>query len=318
MWGNLRGWLISAAMLVVYAAVLGWILSASARVTPTTDFIDSPAMQPLAMDGLTAPAPGVSLRDCDGASLVREAIEHFRSARGEYDDSSSPRAPRGIELLIEASGCARMDLFASAPQQAVAYGPSPALRDLRGLGEAILRRGLVAQTQGRGDEARRCLTASMSLGQRLIAERVCWAELDLGLMLVGDAAIQLARLSESEGDAAAAGRLRQLDAQRRALVESQVVPMRKVLHSVDGVAVGRHVGDIMHVAQHSPDRMWRVEAILATGRLRYFVGVGGMRGDQVAADRLVARVANDPDPLVAAAARAASELSLEQYRSLSQ
>ena len=61
--------------------------------------------------------------------------------------------------------------------------------------------------------------------------------------------------------------------------------------------------------------MWRVEAILALGRVRFFSGISRSAADQRAALAGVKRIAaDDPDPIVRAAAEAARDLTAEQYR----
>jgi hypothetical protein len=76
------------------------------------------------------------------------------------------------------------------------------------------------------------------------------------------------------------------------------------------------VGDVFYLAQHAQERMWRVEAILALGRMKYFVGEGGRRGDQRGATRHLKQHALDKDPVIRAAAKAALELTREQMRTL--
>jgi hypothetical protein len=317
MWGNLRGWIISAVMVALYAAVMSYIVSAAGRVTVVTTFISDVGRGAAPILSI-APASAVSLptRSCDAAVQVRAAIDHHRTRPGEYENSSSREEPRGIALLIEAAGCSSMDLFASQPAELIQYGGSPALEELRGLGDAMLRRGLVAQTQGRADDARGYFQAAFALGEKLYRERVRFSELDLGLKLMGDAAVQMARLAESTGDSPRAAQLRQFDDARRTLIEGQIMPMRQVLHSVDAQTIGQHVGDILYLAEHAEDRMWRVEAIMASGRLRYFVGAGGTRGDQLAAGRLLRSLSDEADPAISTAARAAAGLTLEEYRML--
>jgi hypothetical protein len=59
--------------------------------------------------------------------------------------------------------------------------------------------------------------------------------------------------------------------------------------------------------------MFRVEAILKIGRYRFDAA---RKGDQLAAPRVLRRLADDPDPVIQAAANAALALTLEQYRTI--
>ena len=73
---------------------------------------------------------------------------------------------------------------------------------------------------------------------------------------------------------------------------------------------------MFYLAENGSERMWRVEAILALGRMQYFVGAGGRRGDQRGATRQLKQHALDKDPVIRAAAKAALELTREQMRTL--
>jgi hypothetical protein len=77
--------------------------------------------------------------------------------------------------------------------------------------------------------------------------------------------------------------------------------------------VGRHGGDILALARNSPEPMWRGEAILSLGRMKYNTP---RRGDQNAARREVKQWLNDPNPSVRTAAAEADNLTLEKYRTL--
>jgi len=94
----------------------------------------------------------------------------------------------------------------------------------------------------------------------------------------------------------------------------RILPMLKVLQAIDANVIGQHAGDIIYFARHCRERMYRVEAILAMGRLRYFVGENGRIGNQRGAMTELKKLADDPDPVVRRAANEAKDLTLEQYR----
>jgi len=59
----------------------------------------------------------------------------------------------------------------------------------------------------------------------------------------------------------------------------------------------------------------RARALLALGRVRFLAGEGGTAATQRAATRVVTDLAaNDPDPVIRAAAAAARDLTVEQHR----
>jgi hypothetical protein len=63
------------------------------------------------------------------------------------------------------------------------------------------------------------------------------------------------------------------------------------------------------------ERMWRIESTLKLGRFKFHVGgqQHGRLADQTLAPTRLAALQNDPDPYVAAAARAAANLTQAEY-----
>ena len=93
--------------------------------------------------------------------------------------------------------------------------------------------------------------------------------------------------------------------------------MLKVISSIDQNVIRQHTGDIFEIANRSQERMWRVEAILKLGRMKFDVGGNrGRFGDQAGAKRYLKSRVSDPDPFIKTAAKAAKDLTIEQYRSM--
>ena len=74
-------------------------------------------------------------------------------------------------------------------------------------------------------------------------------------------------------------------------------PYAKVT-SLGGADVRRHAGGVFELAMHNPDRMWRTEALLKVGRMKF--EKGGTASDQIWAALLSLE---DGDELVAAATK---------------
>jgi hypothetical protein len=92
----------------------------------------------------------------------------------------------------------------------------------------------------------------------------------------------------------------------------EIVPMWTIIGAIDPKRIAEHSGDVFAIAKDSQERMWRVEAILQLGRLRYNAASGA---DQRAANRMLKKMAeNETDPIIRAAAKAAAELTIEKYR----
>jgi hypothetical protein len=98
-------------------------------------------------------------------------------------------------------------------------------------------------------------------------------------------------------------------------MREQIDPVVAFVRSIDARVVGTRTGDVFELARRSGERMWRVEAVMALGRVRYFAGTSDSAADQRAAYALVKKLAeNDPDPVVRTAAAASRDLTIEQYR----
>ena len=312
--GNLQGWILSAVIAVAGGTAL-WRFSQPPRVSePSGVFpnllskvalpIDPKSVSPVQMNG-----------DCDAGEKYRAAINEFAANRPRYDkwhsDAKSAAAakPKAVELLVEASDCGRMNLFRRTPEQVVNYdAESEPLEAIERLGAMAVQRGMLLRKDN-PDEARRYLAAAFSLGYHLYSERLAWREFTAGVNLMTDSSKYLA---EIEPDA---GRARSITLFAEAADKYKLDQLRLygVISTTDGTILARHGGDAYALARSSPDLMWRTTAILAVGRMKYNTP---NRGDQLAAPRELKGWMTDPEPAARAAAVAASNLTLEQYRML--
>jgi len=74
-----------------------------------------------------------------------------------------------------------------------------------------------------------------------------------------------------------------------------------------------HPGDVFNIVENDKDRAWRVQAVLAMGMLRY---TASGRGDKKYNTGLLEEFTRDKDPLLAAAAKAARELTEPEFNLL--
>ena len=314
MFGNLVGWILSAVIAVAGAGGL-WALSQPPRVSsPSGAFpallskvalpTDPRSVAPLAMNG-----------DCDAGDKYRAAIDEFLANRRRYDawygnaKAAAEAKPRAVELLVEAAECGRMNLFRRAPEQVVTYEPEPAvLEAVERLGQMAVQRGmLLRKTQP--EEAKRYLGAAFALGYHLYNERLAWREFTAGVNLMVGAAQYLPELEPDAGRARAIV----LFAESADAYKLEQLKLYGIINTTDAATLARHGGDVYALARFSPDPLWRTTAILAVGRMKFNTP---NRGDQLAAPRELKAWAGDTDPAVRAAAKAASDLTIEQYRML--
>ena len=323
MWGNLTGWTIS---LVIVLLVGGWVylIERRATVTPGTAFSATDA----AFAPLRLPEPPRSMLPStdavDGAPVYRRAIELYLADRATYTDFAaagtldSPHASRlpAVAALVEASEYSTARLFADEPAQVVNYAHTkPPLDALDTLGRVCVDRlALLSHRRGDAAAATRYAKAGFMLGLHLARERVTHAELALGLQLLGKTAPMLAKLADEAGRAVEAAAYREFDKQRIAFAAS-LEPTIRIVHALDAKRVAAHAGDVFALAERSQERMWRVEAMLALGRLRHFAGAGGTAANQRAATAFLRAAAeNETDVVVRTAAIAARDLTVQEHR----
>ena len=323
MWGNRLGWGISAGIAIVTVGSLVFYARGASATSKPTQFGMDATSQNVALSVPAQSVLGVPPQPCDAAQPYSEAIALYRREPTVYDDiaGGTSRATDAAKLpavqrLIEGAGCERMTLFSADPTLIVRYGDAPELEALRTIGKAAVRVGLMHQTNKRNPDAIKCYEAAFALGAKLYDERMTYHEMMAGNELLGEAGVGLSRLTFTVGDTTRSEAATKFEAARQATFKSHAQPIAQRLISIDPEIVAQHAGDVFYLAEHASERMWRVEAMFALGRMRYFVGRGGKLGDQRGAERELKRYANDPDPVVRAAANAALALTREQMRTL--
>lgn len=325
MWGNRLGWILSVLIVLATVAGMLWIDAAGRRFSrPDAYGLDPANSAALSLPDPTLVVPSMT-GDADASALYRQLIDRTLAALPAVEQfaragrAGETRAIRPVlEPMLAAAGARRASVFASSPGELINYDNAhPGLSALELAGKAALRAALV-EPRTRTSDARRTLEAVFALGHRLFEERLTYEELDLGLRLMAESAAALRRLAEQDelDPAARVASIDGFDRPRLVLARDRVLPIAARIRTLDGRVVAANAGNVMHWAKHAGDRVWRVEAILAVGRLRYFVGTEGKPGDAAAAARTLEELASDPDPVIQAAVRAAASLTQEQFRSL--
>jgi len=320
MWGNRLGWILAVIVLLLEGVAV-WAVSSFDRVSAPSDFSSNaqylaPLNFPLAATSVVASMT----RSDDTGATYRKAIDEVLSDRDAYEtfvdsgrDSDIPKL-EAIHLLQDASTSLHAKLFVDDPGQVINYDSDrPKFDALLLAARCAMRSGLLLQ-KSNPPAAQKQFEAVFSLGWKLYEERLCDAELGAGMDLLGQSAAALQRLAESGKDLSRAAQLQQFNQTRVQFYESRIKPVRRVLTSIDPKVIAQSVGDYFYFAKHSKDRAWRTEAILAIGRLQYYVGQDGRAADQTGARKALNKLVNDPDPIVRVAATAARDLTIEQYR----
>jgi hypothetical protein len=320
MFGNKEGWIISA----IIVALMGWLLFSIGRLEPMSrpsgqfTNLRDPVKLPVAPDEAL---PGVMTQDRDAGEQYWQAVELYKKFPAGYkfnpkevDNASNLPA---VRLLVEARNAKRATLFLDRPKVLVNYGEQS--KDLELLGNI----GLFANSIGsyyvlRKSDAERAeplLQAAFSLGAKLFDERVSYEEMFEGLKLMRSAAAAMAEMEKARGNPARADAIRRFDHDAGAYEAAFLKPLEDKVMSVGGADVGRHAGDVFELALHNPDRMWRAEALLKVGRMKFERGASA--SDQVWAKRLLSEpqrmgipdLTQDKDPAVKHAATIARDLT---------
>jgi hypothetical protein len=311
--------IVSFVILLILLGTAGFVLFQAWATTPHTDF--SSHLEMLSLPPFPEIAHTTEPRTA--THLYRAAISAYANDPERYESLAdtgtwnefNPANLPALALLLETSRCEQSEIFKLTPEEIITYGRKPSLDALRTLGRICTDRiALFALKRKDYDTARQYLNAAQALGQNLSNERITCDELETGLALLGASAQGLARIAEDTNNLTRATELRAYDRSRLAFVRDHITPTIRVLRSIDAHIVGTHAGDIPAIATDSPELVWRTEAILALGRMRYFIG-DAHAADQRAASKTLKKLSESPDLLTRAAAKAALDLTPEQYRS---
>jgi len=308
--GNTLGWKISAVIFALAVAIGAWLHNQMQITAPTSLSLDEKNLAEL-----SPPVAAIVTQNQPGDagekySAAAAAYEQYEDACDEFARKPVGPPPPPMQLVMDATHLSRMILFATNPQAIVDYqSDHPALDDLSKIGQDLESAALLCR-KDHPDEARSLLQAAYSLGANLYRERVDYDEFSQGMGLMNGAVTAMAEM-----EPAGSSRQKLLQAQQQKVLDfydSHVKPIYDdVISKADQQSIAEHAGDIFRFARLAKERMFRVEAILKLGRYRFDAA---RAADQLAAPRFLRQFQHDPDPAIQAAANAAANLTIEQYR----
>ncbi len=316
MFGNALGWLISLVM-VALAGVFLVILGSQGDISPpgrvgarAANWTGQLTVEPSSLASYMVepidPGPmyaeAISLYEAERHELRRvERVTSTKSAEAE-------RWSKIMGLLLRAGKSSRPVVFGANPGEVIGYDTEGRLEAIRAIGSMGIRLALLHSAEKEKGKAREYAEAVFALGSKMYTERLCFGEYMVAHGMLGEAALLLAQLAEEGGDGSRAARYRDFDAKRVAFFTKEVDPVRRAVMVLDP-----YPGDMFALADRASEVMWRVEAILALGRLKYSAE---RYGDQQGALAVVAGLSGSGDPRIRAAAIAARDLTVEQFRKL--
>ncbi len=318
MYGNLKGWIISGVMFLI-AAVMLFAFARVPSVSPPTgkyklaDQLALPTDPKQFLPSMTA--------SCNAAERYREAIAEYNEnkdafgPRGKFASSGAALVdanPKAIQNIVEAASCSGFDLYKSKPDAVVTYRNNfPDLEALTALGKMTIKAGATYSGRKDAKKAEEYLKAAFVLGYRLYNERVVLSEMNAGLDLMLTAVTNLGVLYKN--DAGKAQACTDFVASVNEFSKAKIIPLQNAVTTISSKMVGTYGGDIHALAKACPEKMWRVEAIMSLGRMKFNTT---KRGDQVWAKRYLKQYRDDPDPAVKLAAQLADELTIDKYNLL--
>src|SRR5687768_15130341 len=317
MLGNLRGWMISLAIACFFGLVIytqgrpGTVSESTGKLVKLTAATKLPAdPKPLVADGT---------HDCNAGDLYRQAIEDYTAKKAEYERVLRVQGPpfreaaqqlKGVQMVLDAAKCAKMDLYASNPKDVTNYERSrPGLEALQTIGQ-IVNRLAASMAKEDAKRANEYAEALFLLGRRLYEERVVFQEYTVGVDLMANAANTMAKQTLAADEA----RAEQMAAFVKDVQNYTGEHFTELWTKISGLEEpGKMLpmpGDIFDVATNpNVDPMWRAEAALKLGRMRWMKSVKG--ADQRGANHTLRLLAEDPSapPGVRAAAAAGRDLT---------
>jgi hypothetical protein len=284
MFGNAKGWVMSAVIFVLTGALIWYAGRPPLRSKPTGQFAVALQSSAVALDYASIVPPGT--KEQDAAETLRDLADKVKDKRIAFDDflktpaakdrrTQAPKIDRELKLLLEAAKCAKLGGLAK-PDELVVYGDKPYLTALKRAGEAANQYALAIafpdarDTKFKPDpaKAKQYVEASFQLGRMLYEDRVIFKQWRDGLELMKFGAFYLAAVDNKKTP----GLKEKCDA-FSAKVTAAMTPAVTAWADISHTNQARFPGDVFLVAETSPDPMWRSEALLKLGRMRWMKGV---------------------------------------------
>ncbi len=305
------GWLLGAIVVVGGAAVLGLFLLAPAPSKPTEATLADGAMDlhtvdlPITYVLEQAPCEAGNAGDdySKAIELMRELGEFSMAGANDFHRAHRHVAIGAMKKQMRFTFVHTPDAFE------VGYSYKPA-QDLLELYTVLSGMAIASVDQAQFERARKIMQDIFVLGHHMVAERARVDMVRKGLYIQSAAVGGLITLHNRSGrtDKLALSRLKEYQdalADLRDFYDAKT----RIVWTLSNVSPG----DIFNIAANDADRSFRVQAILYLGVLRYnALNDGDVRW----ANKLIERFSDQDDPLIRAAAKAAAELTVEEFRTV--
>lgn len=325
MFGNILGWLISVALAGLTGMILffyGTAPSVSESSGKFTAFVRSAnlSVDPASFDL----KPGT--KDADAWDLHKQVIANYiADSHASFADQEAAKKHHGnaqwlhdnqdktgVPLILEAAECAKCSKVVGPPEAIINYTspfPFDEIEAMHDAGIDACSMAAIDLSRKNGKKAEPLLRAAFVLGYRMYIDRLSFWEYTAGTDLMKQAASGEARIAaDAKDDSTADHYIKLGDAIDKWTDEAKVL-----WAAISGIASSDnqhldYAGDMFEIARtKTNDPMWRIEAILKLGRMRFMESAGHF--DQSGATRLVTKLAESKDPDVTPTIRLAAQKS---------
>lgn len=320
MWGNAKGWIISAVLVIAFTTTV-----CALQMTGTTPSGMTPAFAAKAgsLEPIRLPMSPDSIvpatEEGNAADAYREAIRQYQANPSLYETFRTDHADlyAACEQLVLGAHYRDMTLWTKSPGELINWDrEKEPLAALQKVGHVTALRALAALKSDDLSAATAYGEAAFALGAKLVHERLVYDEFEAGMGLMGEAAPTLRDAAKARKQPDRAREIDAFDKARQAFArpDGPIYDLHAITATIDGNVSGARAGDVFYLAQHSPERLWRVEACFQLARIHRNVGDNGRASDQRYAQILLRRLADtDPDPIVQFAAGRARDVTDAEY-----
>ena len=316
MFGNRIGFGVSVVILIAAGLFLWFIQVIGTAMSPETAVGANAATYTMKLPINPRDLATWMTEDGDSTPVYKELDafvdkEHnafyFFTEKGSVESGHIAKIEQAAALLIKAGRLKGGGVFKDNPADLITYDSDrPRLKRVDVMKDAFLRLGARYMAANQTDKARDVYQGLYSMGVKMYEERFIFEEWFTGRALM--AFSQYLAKIEKEKSPAAAEKFLSFEAQFPPFHKANIAAVQNAIQVVDP-----NSGDVAALALKGGDAMWRVEAILALGRVKYS---GHTAPDQKGALRIVTQLANDPDPRIKTAATAARDLTVEDFRKI--
>ncbi len=324
--GNKIGWIIAGAiaLLIAVAVILKFVFpspSDPTRATTKRGFMDKAVLTVTPAEVTGRPMTGTG----NAADDYAKAIKLYNDNKGKIEMAMDTAAEKELELDSDvvtmlkdiarqvSLGAEKEEMhytFVYTPTEfKVGWVYEPA-QELEQVMQALNLLSAYYEKHDKYKDAANVTEMILIMGWHMVNERSRPYMMQAGVEWQREAAVKLREFYEKLGDTYKS----RIPAVRE--YENQAGSMIAVFREKTAIfKVGDlnelQPGDIFNIAENDQDRAWRVQAILWLGILKFMYAES--RGDMRQIDKLIEKYIDSSDPMEAAAAKAAKNLTKAEY-----